>query len=189
MAFKLTLPATQSGECPPNLCGHYQIVELGPKYEFAYNSETQTYKVKQAIYRRILPTMLKGMDFGDSIIFSCVFKYGANQTMNYNPEKGLRYWKIQRQVYRLINNIERIIETSLYHDGDIFKSQEPTPVNVAHAMEIPGNKTHYLHFEYMSATDRLNEIIAQCQANNIECTIKLRTRDGTCYEVSTSSIE
>lgn len=188
MALSLTIQdsvndATSTASKSDKILGTYKCVELGPEYEFVYNKYTKTYTIKPAEYKMFTTADLDMLDFGDAEIFSCEFKLGET-VENYQPDGGLKFWKIQRKVYRLIGDYERVVETTMYPDGDIVYSKDKFS-NLTHTMVIPGPEETYLHFELLFANGRMSEILNQCEANNIYCNMAMRLKTGQCIYIKT----
>ena len=175
MSLRLTLAADQSP------CGVYKATELGPDYEYSYNAETNTYEVRVANYKTYDISNYRELDVSNSVIFSCSLTKANGPMITYEGPEA-RYWKIQRGVYRLIGDVFRIIETTLYHDDDICASSSSMNYNLTHNMEMAAGQ--YLHFEQLSANERLGEILNQCNKNEIACELRLRLKNGTCCVVS-----
>ena len=176
MSLRLTLADNQT------LCGIYKAIELGPDYEYSFNADTQSYEIRVANYKAYNLSNYRTLDVSNSVIFSCqLICNNSGESIEFCGTDA-RYWKIQRAVYRLIGNVFRIIETTLYHEDDIVASSSHVNHNLTHTMEMaPGQ---YLHFEQMTANERLGEILNQCNKNGIQCELKLRLKNGSCCVIT-----
>lgn len=176
------LTKTSSGE-DAGIPGQYMQIQLGSDYEFMHDKATGIYTVTPIKdYPVYTTTTMPGLDFGDAEIFSCQFRHADGSQENYQPDGGLKFWKLQRKVYRIIGNGTRILDTTMYHDGDIYVDTDPI-TDLAHTMELGMGK--YLHFEFLYANCKMDEIMNQCDANKIHADIKMRLKTGKCVVIST----
>lgn len=182
MAFTLTTKNAYSAD--NDLSGTYTFIKLGPDYEFVRNTDTNTITICKAEYISYTTHTMKSIDFGDAQVFRCQFTTDANGQEDYTPDGGLKLWKIQRKVYRLIGTAERVAETTMYHDGDIEVSHNRT-TELSYTMKINDSDNEWLHFEWLDANGRMTEIMNQCDANGIHCTITMRLKSGKCVTINT----
>lgn len=181
MALTLT---KLSGVVADDLSGTYSFIKLGDEYEFERNTDN-TVTVRKAEYTAYTAKTMKTIDFGDAQVFSCQFKT-ATGDVDYTPDGGLKLWKIQRKVYRLIGSAERVAETTMYYDGEIEVSHART-TDLPYTMKVNDEAEDWLHFEWLDANGRMAEIMNQCEANSITCTIRMRLKSGKCVCVSTAA--
>lgn len=179
----LTLTQDISSGMGNDLSGTYTFIKLGPDYEFERNAETNTVTVRKAEYESYSTQTMKPVDFGDAQVFSCHFKTTTSD-VDYTPDGGLKLWKIQRKVYRLIGSAERVADTTMYYDGEIEVSHART-TDLPYTMKVNDDDTDWLHFEWLDANGRMDEIMNQCDANGIQCTVTMRLKSGKCVRVTT----
>lgn len=179
MALTLT---KLSGAGTDDLSGTYSFIKLGDEYEFERNTDN-TVTVRKAEYTAYTVKTMNAIDFGDAQVFSCQFKT-ATGDVDYTPDGGLKQWKIQRKVYRLIGSAERVAETTMYYDGEIEVSHART-TDLPYTMKVNDDDNDWLHFEWLDANGRMAEIMNQCEANGITCTIRMRLKSGKCVRIST----
>lgn len=179
----LTLTQDISSGMGNDLSGTYTFIKLDSEYEFERNVATNTVTVRKAEYTTYTTQTMKAIDFSDAQVFSCHFKT-ATGDVDYTPDGGLKLWKIQRKAYRLIGSAERVAETTLYYDGEIEVSHART-TDLPYTMKVNDDDTDWLHFEWLDANGRMAEIMSQCDANGITCTIRMRLKSGKCVTINT----
>lgn len=184
----LTLTKQNYASTGDDLSGTYTFIKLGPDYEFERNAETNTVTVRKAEYESYTTQTMKPVDFGDAQVFSCKFITDANGQEDYAPDGGLKLWKIQRKVYRLIGSAERVAETTLYYDGELEVSHNRT-TELPYTMKINEDDDAWVHFDWLDANGRMAEIMNQCDANGIQCTVTMRLKSGKCVSVSTTQVQ
>jgi hypothetical protein len=172
-----------SGSATDDFSGTYTFIKLDSEYEFERNTDN-TVTVRKAEYTEYTTKTIKGVDFGDAQVFSCQFKT-TTCDVDYTPDGGLKLWKIQRKVYRLIGSAERVAETTMYYDGEIEVSHART-TDLPYTMKVNDEDDDWLHFEWLDANGRMAEIMNQCDANGITCTIRMRLKSGKCVSISTA---
>ena len=178
----LTLTKISSADVA-DLSGTYSFIKLGDEYEFERNTDN-TVTVRKAEYTGYTTKTMKDVDFGDAQVFSCKFKTATGE-VDYTPDGGLKLWKIQRKVYRLIGSAERVAETTMYYDGEIEVSHART-TDLPYTMKVNDEANEWLHFEWLDANGRMAEIMNQCEANDITCTIRMRLKSGKCVCIYTN---
>lgn len=166
-----------------DLSGTYSFIKLDDNYEFERNADN-TVTVRKAEYAEYTTKTLEQIDFGDTQVFSCMFTT-SDGDLDYTPDGGLKLWKIQRRVYRLIGSAERVVDTTMYYDGEIDYSHSRTS-DLPYTMKVNDASEDWLHFEWMDANARMSEIMNQCDANDITCTIRMRLKTGKCVSVITA---
>jgi hypothetical protein len=176
MSLTLTQLATAGTE---DYSGTYTFIKLGPDYEFEHGPNN-TVTVRKANYEDYHLDTMTALEFGDATLFSCEFTMPDGVKETYMPEGGLKLWKVQRKVYRLIGNAERILETTMYYDGEIECSSNKDTI-LPYTMELDNHK--YIHFEWLTANGKMSEIMNQCKANGIVCVMRMRLKSGRCVSV------
>ena len=181
MSLTLITKANATGEA--ELAGQYKQVQLGPDYEFRLDKSTGIYTVTPIKYYPVYTTKtMATLDFSDAELFCCQFRRADGWQEDYQPDGGLKFWKLQRKVYRIIGNGQRVLDTTMYHDGDIYKDTNPG-TELAHTMELGNGE--YLHFEFLYANGKMEEIMNQADANKIQVDIKMRLKTGKCVVITT----
>lgn len=184
----LTLTKQNGSNAGDDLSGTYTFIKLGSDYEFERNAETNTVTVRKAEYESYTTQTMKPVDFGDAQVFSCKFTASANGQEDYTPDGGLKLWKIQRKVYRLIGSAERVSETTLYYDGELEVSHNRV-TELPYTMKINEDDDTWVHFDWLDANGRMAEIMNQCDSNGIQCTVTMRLKSGKCVSVSTTPVQ
>ena len=153
-----------------NLSGTYKVINLPPLYQFnQFDNCLLTVEPAKYINRTYKKQGdFSDLDFTDAETYQCTFN-----KCPYTPDNGLKFWKIQRQVYRLIDSVDKIIENTTYDTNDIECGHN---VELQHYM-----KDLNISFEYLYANDKIDEIMHQCVMNKINISISLRTKRGKCY--------
>lgn len=173
----------REGDLTTDPRGTFTLAQLGPEYEFEYGNNN-TVTIRDANYESYDTHTMYKLNFSDSEIFSCHFAMSDGTQEDYNADGNLKYWKIQRKVYRLIGNGDRVCDTSMYDEGDITYCDKYDN-SFPYKMKLTPDDKHWLHFEWLSADGRMEEIMNQCESNNIVCTIRARLKNGKCVEVKT----
>jgi hypothetical protein len=159
--------------------GTYTFIHFGPDYEFE-SGPNNTVTVRKANYVDYNLDTMSALEFGDAILFSCEFTMPDGVKETYMPDGGLKFWKVQRKVYRLIRNAERILETTMYYDGEIECSSTKDTL-LPYTLVLDNHK--YVHFEWLTANGKMIEIMNQCRANGITCAMRMRLKSGRCVSV------